>query len=90
MVTKINVRKTGKNIARICECEEVEKKNGHQACFSPYYTLKEQKGDTTGEDSKCKVENSLKGKPVIILCEYIANFEIMVRKAKKIEMARNR
>ena len=46
-------------------------------------TLNEWKRDTEGEDLECKVKNSLKGNPVVILCEYIVNFERMVRKAKE-------
>ena len=44
--------------------------------------LKECKGDAKEEDSECKVETTLKGKPVIILCQYIANFRRMIKKAK--------
>ena len=54
-------------------------------------TLKEWIGDTKREDLECKVENSLKDKLVTILCEYIANFERMIRKAKEeVEGTRNR
>ena len=52
-------------------------------------SLEEWKGNTEGEGLKCKMENSLKGKPVIILCEYIANIERMVRKIKE-EVKRTR
>ena len=48
-------------------------------------------GDIKGEYLECKVENSLKGKPVTILCRYIANFERMVTNAKdEVERSRNR
>ena len=73
-------------VAHFCECEEVEKKMDTKLVE----TVKRWNGDTKGEDSLCKVESRLKGKPVIILCKSIANFERMVKKAKEVERARNR
>ena len=74
-------------VAHICESKEVEKKINTRLVE----TLKEWKGHTKRENLECKVENSLKSKLVIILCEYIANFKRIVRKAKEeVERARNR
>ena len=49
-----------KQLVHICECEEAEKKMDKLV-----EALKEWAGDTKGKDLKCKVKNSLKGKPVI-------------------------
>ena len=55
------------HVIHACETTRLITKNFIQICLS-------------GEDLEYKVENSLKGIPVMILCEYIANFEKIIRK----------
>ena len=46
-------------------------------------SLKNEKDDIKGKDLEWKEKKSLRGKPVIIMCKYIANFERMDRKVKE-------